>query len=342
MTHLRKTLSVFVSIAIACCANIVNVSAENIVEETQTDEQSFTEAVEITEELKATDVSYIYSPKTRATISVGDVFDKYGVLSSDDAIDFYPFSLSKSRTAIFRFLSENSDYTANLATHDTSTGNVTLSNVWLNHGDVSWSSKLPAGNYCWVILSSTNTYTSARYRISMNARNESGATEHINTSADLSYSTFSYNGTLYMNGINIEDTARNAAKTISKFEDRMEGPSPTNTVATVTVLTGYEYISDSLFYGSYTSTNPYKNVKTGLYHSTDHAIFIPIVGHSMSCTYSTYYVPTQQLIETAVGILVYDLESGKIIDFMSPINIFYANTYFNYTYTYDTYKEITI
>lgn len=60
----------------------------------------------------------------------------------------------------------------------------------------------------------------------------------------------------------------------------------------------------------------------------------------MGCTYATKYVSTQALRETAVGLLVYDLESGKIIDFMSPINIFYANTYFNYTYDYTAYKEI--
>lgn len=107
------------------------------------------------------------------------MFDKIDALSSDDAIDFYSFSVSSPRSVVFRFLSGNSNYTANLGALDTSNGNVTLSNLWLSPNDVKWSSELPAGNYCWVILSKSNTYTTDKYRISMNALNTSGATQHM-------------------------------------------------------------------------------------------------------------------------------------------------------------------
>lgn len=75
-----------------------------------------------------------------------------------------------------------------------------------------------------------------------------------------------------MNGMDIEDAAINAANAISKFEDRYEGPSPTNTVATVTVYTDPKYISGPLYYGSYESSNPNLNLKTGMGHSTANAI----------------------------------------------------------------------
>ncbi len=325
------------AITMAFCSNIICIADDNV---TETEEFPLKDAIEITEEFNETDETYTYIPKTRATSSVSAVFDKIDALSSDDAIDFYTFSVSSSRSVVFRFLSGNSNYTANLASHDPSTGNVTLSNLWLSPNDVKWTSELPKGNYCWVILSSTNTYTTDKYRISMNALNKSGATQHIVSSASLAYSTFAYDDVFLMNGIDVENAAINAANAISKFEDRYEGPSPTNTVATVTVYTDPKYISGPLYYGSYESNNPNLNLKTGMGHSTANAIFIPIEGNIMGCTYATKYVPTQALQETAVGLLVYDLESGKIIDFMSPINIFYANTYFNYTYDYTAYKEI--
>ncbi|HBH95877.1 MAG TPA: hypothetical protein DDX91_08985 [Ruminococcaceae bacterium] len=339
MKKIRKITSAILAITMALWSNIICIAADN---ETENEEITVKDATEITDEFSATGEIISYVPKTRATSSVGAAFDKIDALSSDDAIDFYSFSVSSPRSVVFRFLSGNSNYTANLGALDTSNGNVTLSNLWLSPNDVKWSSELPAGNYCWVILSKSNTYTADKYRISMNALNTSGATQHIVSSATLAYSTFAYDDVFLMNGKNIAETAVKVASEISKFEDRLEGPSPTNTVATVTVNTDPKYICDSLFYGSYESTNPYLNLKTGMGHSTANAIFIPIDGSSMSCTYSTKYVPTELLVQQAVGILVYDLESNKIIDFMSPLNIFYANTIFNYTYEYTSYKEIAI
>lgn len=337
MKYFKKIVSVIIAAALALGSMTVLASAE---EETMLNGMTTSEAYKLTEDFTANGENYSYLPMSRAATVVGTVFDKYGALSSDDAIDFYPFSLSSSRSVIFRFLSTDSNYMANLASYTPSDGNVTLSNFWLNPGDVKWSSNLAKGNYCWVILSNTNTYTTGQYRMSMNAYNASGATAHIATSADFSYSTFKYSGgTLLMNGTNIRTKYNNFIETMDEFQDRYEGALPTHVVATVKVATSKKYICDTPFYGSYTSTNPHTNPINGLGHSTEHAIFIPIEGNVFACTYSTQYVPTQFVSDTANGILVYDLISGEVIDYMSSSNIFYTQT-FGYSFSYNSYTDL--
>jgi hypothetical protein len=279
----------------------------------------------------------------------GDIFDRFGTLSPNDAIDFHLFTLSNARVAIARFLTENTNYAAILGLVD-SLGNVTLSNVWLYHGDSLWFT-LPAGNYCWVVLSTNNTYTNGQYRISMNARNPnsfSGASVsgHVATSANFSHSSFIYsNGVVLLNGNNIYTQINNYLNNQMSgtvFQDRYQGPSPSNIVATVGVVSDASYVIHPLYYGNYTSTNPNINTHTGTARrSSEHVIFIPIDGYVFACSISGTFIPYQFIRDIATGFIIYDLITGTVIDYMSPSNIFYTpGGFFNYTYSYSIYMQL--
>lgn len=350
MKGLRRFISALLAIIIALCSSII-CFAENSGESNESILAA--NVTEITNELALTDIHYTYFGKTRATISVGTTFYKTGTLTSNDAIDFYPFSISSAKTTGFGFASSNSDYRAVLGVLDTSTGDVTLSNISLSPGTSTWTSNLPSGTYCWVVLSSNNTYTTDNYSLGMNASNPTGAAACMFLSADCSRAVFRYtrDGSnpsyyVYSNGTNVTNAIANYIAnemTSDTFNDRYEGPAPSNKRATVGVVSGPGYIigNQTLCYGWYKSTNPYNNLVTGLSHTSYDVVFIPIYGYVYACSVSGSYINYQFIEDVATGFLVYDLHSGKIIDWMSSSNVLYAPTgYFGYEFEYGIYADL--
>lgn len=350
MKGFRKSISALLAIAIAFCSNVI-CSAEN--NEDNIESISAANAIEMTEEITLTDIHHTYFEKSRATVNVGTTFYKTAALSSDDAIDFYPFSLTSAKSTCFGFTSNNANYRAILGLLDTSTGDVTLSNVSLSPGTYSWTSNLPAGTYCWVVLSSNNTYTTDNYSLGMNASNPTGAATLMFLSTDCSRAVFSYTRSgsnpsyyVYSNGTNVTNSIANYIAydmTSDTYSDRYEGPAPSNKRATIGVVSGPGYIvpGETLYYGWYKSTDPYNNLVTGLSHTSYDVVFIPIFGKSYTCSVSGTYISFQLIQDVATGFLVYDVNSGKIIDWMSSSNVLYTpNGYFGYTFEYGIYADL--
>lgn len=342
---LRKFITITLAAAMVFTCGVMNISAEEVA---PLEVEVLTDAVEVSSDIIATGETYNYVPKTRGTTNVGDQFDRYDTLTANDAIDFFPFSLSSSRSVIFRFLSANANYAANLGLL-ANDGTVTLSNIWLDPGDVSWISSLGSGNYCWVVLSLNNTYTTGQYRLSMNARNSSSingysVSRHVATSTNFSSSSFLYtNGDILLNGENVRTQANdyvNNQMSGNVFKGEHTGAAPTNRKVTAAVISSPGWILGPLYYGGYTSTIPSTNPNTGVGYSSEHVILIPIDGNSYTCTYSTNLISTQIFTGQASGFLVYDLISGKVIDWMSSSNLLYVSAYGGFSNSYSVYMQL--
>lgn len=345
MRRIRKFISGILAVTMALCSTLICSAEEN----TNLNEQRLSVTLsEITEELQLTDENYTYFEKSRATSNVGTTFYRTNALEADDAIDFYPFSLTSAKTSVFGFNSSNSNYVAVLGVLDVNDGTVTLSNISVAPGVVTWTSNLPKGTYCWVVMSSNNTYTIDKYTLGMNASNMSGATKVEYISSDYSHAVCRYDiqgrDMVYSNGENITLAAAEFINTMEGtiFKDRYESGGDSAQVATVGVVSSYLDIEgDTLYYGSYTSTNTYKNLENGLYHSSNEVIFIPIKGYTFQCTISGKYIPFQTIRDVATGFLVYDLNTKKVIDWMSSSNIFYVEGgFFNFKFSYGIYADL--
>ena len=80
---------------------------------------------------------------------------------------------------------------------------------------------------------------------------------------------------------------------------------------------------------------------TGLSHTSYDVVFIPIYGYGYACSVSGSYINYQFIEDVATGFLVYDLHSGKIIDWMSSSNVLYAPTgYFGFEFEYGIYADL--
>ena len=355
---IKKRFKIFIStllvFAMMFCVNVTAFAEEvDLTIDTNSSIDEFTDKFTLTE------TTFYYAAETdakntRSVVNVGNLFHATGTLSASNPNDFFPFTVTSAKTVGFGFESENTDFLAGLGILDSSTGSVTLSNISLTPGTLTWMSNLPVGTYCWVVYSPNQTYTPGDYELGMNALNPSGANSCIVLSEDCSRAVFRYNISdhtnpsyyVYSNGINVLlnviDYITNDMGT-NTFQDRYEGPSPSNKIATVGVTSGPGYIitGSNLYYGWYHSTNTSNNLVTGLGHSSDDVVFIPIYGYGYTCSVSGSYINYQLIQDVATGYLVYDLHTESIIDWMSSSNVLYApNGYFDFEYSYGVYADL--
>lgn len=358
MKILRKFTFAALAVTMALCSNVIcsaegndiyaeaiedtgiNFSAEGIVIGNASDE----DVIGLNTEL-----NYLPEIQTYGAFQGSDYIYHSDTLTSDDAVDFYLFTLSGTKTALLT-LQTTADYIAIICPYNPATGDIDVSTSYpyVLKGesrafvDVNNDSQ---NTFCLVVMNLGSEYGSA-YTVGMNATNPAGATVIEYASSNLSRAVCRYsNGYVYSNGNNI--TLAAADFIVNKmngtvFEDQYKSGSPSYQVANVGVVSNGEYIEgDTLYYGSYTSTNDNINLKNNLKHSSDEVIFVPINGYTYLCTISGTYIPYQSLKDIATGFLVYDLKSGKVIDWMSSCNIFYASPgYFTYKYSYSIYAEL--
>ena len=289
----------------------------------------------------------------RGYFNGGDYIYNTDTLTSDDAVDFYgPFSVSGTRTVVMSLTTTNEDYIALLCPYDPSTGNVTVSmNFSVTAGNpqaYTYFNNDSHNNYVAVILNLGSTY-GAEYTFAMNAKNPGSATNFLYAPSNLSRAVFRYsNNDVYSNGTNVTDAIvdfLNNDTGLISFQDRYEGPSPSNKRATVGVTSGPQYIPEdgSLYYGWYTSTNTSNNLMNSLGHSSTEVVFIPIEGYAYTCSVSGTYIPYTLMQGTATGFLVYDINNDAIIDWMSSSNVLYTpNGYFGFSYSYGVYADLEI
>lgn len=358
MKRIRKFISGILAVTLALCSNLIcsaeendtyaetiedtgiNFSAEDIVIDNTSDE----DVIGLN-----TVFNYLPEIQTYGAFQGSDYIYHSDTLTSDDAVDFYLFTLSGTKTALLT-LQTTADYIAIICPYDPATGdiNVSTSYPYVLKGesrafvDVNDDSQ---NTFCLVVMNLGSEYGST-YTVGMNATNPEGATVIEYASSDLSRAVCRYsNGYVYSNGNNI--TLAAADFIVNKmngtvFEDQYKSGSPSYQVANVGVVSqAVDIEGDTLYYGSYVSTNNNINLKNNLKHSSDNVIFVPINGYEYVCSISGTYIPFQVLRDVATGFLVYDLNTGKVIDWMSSSNIFYASPgYFTYKYSYSIYAEL--
>ena len=251
-------------------------------------------------------------------------------LTTDDAIDLYPFTISGTKTVIFRLATDNPDYAAILCPLDTTTNNITLSGPYVMGGDINAVADFNSdgqNTYCAVILNTGSTYGNS-YTFAMNAQSKGGAIDHVSSTGDLSRNVFQYSNGYEMNGMSIGDVVDNYLD--AKFAD-----------ANITRMFTREY---SVYHsgGIYNLCNVYvsshrydldeNNMSlvnyTSNYNSSDAAVLIPVSGDSYHCNRSTNLASNHD-DGVPDGNLVYDILSNEIIDWDSDLNYFYISLYYS-------------
>lgn len=365
MKFFKKTVSAALAVVMALCSNVVCSADDNVLYAEANEKSSIHLSAEdvvcgdtFTENDFELNTVLNYSPEiqSRTVYNAGSYIYHKDTLTSDNAVNFYVFTLSGERTAVLT-LQTTGDYIALICPYDPSTGNVDVSsnNPYVTKGQSKYFSMVNQDNkqknFCLVVMNLGSEY-GASYTVGMNATNPSNAISMEYVNANLSkvvcvcevYGTNKKRDMVFSNGKNITLAAAEYILEMegTVFQDEYKSGGASNITAEVGVVSGGEYIEgDTLYYGTYTSTNPYTNIQNGLGHSSNEVILIPINGYVYTCAIMGNYINYQFLRDVATGFLVYDLNTEKVIDWMSTCNLFYADPgYFNFTFSYTIYAEL--
>lgn len=265
----------------------------------------------------------------------GDLLDHSDSLTTEDSTDFYFFSVPDTRSAIFRILSSNPNYRVDLYEIDWDTNTAYPVGLGGTSGNDLFANGLYAAD--WGLMVTSTGTVGDTYSIQMNVSSPGGATSLMKTSGALQSTVWGYsNGDLYLNENYIASTTQ-AVNTNPhlNWERKFYFTSGGNyqsrdhdiSDARVShITTRANYISD--------------------YASSDNAVLIvlkeetlftyfesvyrsgPPVYHNYSFVDTTGRTTPRRLdwIDTAGNpdILVYDLNTNQVIDFVSNLNYYHS------------------
>lgn len=262
-----------------------------------------------------------------------------GTLTESNTVDFYFFTTTDTtKFLLAQLLSDNKDYVAQLYQID-SADNATATNIYGFAGSLIQLNGLPAGDYALAIFSNNNTY-GQDYILNINVTNPSANIKTVyyitNDLSIFMYETES--GDIYGNGSLIYNTSTKTGSNLTwqrVDETRWES--------------GYEQRTHKVFNvkvkamsepASYSSKKAKSDCVVLLYcdqgtsFSYLHTYYQSGPDHIYESTTNdtTGRTTPRQLDEhDFVGenehYLVYDLNTGSVIDFYSNLNIFYNGKY---------------
>lgn len=260
-----------------------------------------------------------------------------GTLTESNNMDAYFFSVTDSAKFLLAQLkSSNTNYVARLFVVDKEAGDATPTNIYGKPDDLIQLNGLPIGEYALIILSENSTY-GQNYTLNIHAQNPAAnISEVYYLFSDLSIFMFkTETGDVYSNGNLIYNTSTKAGNYLhwqrtdkvswgSGYEQR------THMVLNATVK-GMSKLA------SYSSKNASSNYVVLLYCDEDtefsyvHTYYQSAPDHIYdSTTVDTTGRETPRKLDSvdfAGGnqhILVYDINTGRPIDFYSTLNLFYA------------------
>lgn len=261
-----------------------------------------------------------------------------GQLTEANPMDVYFFSATQSdKFMVAKLNSGNSNYVAHLCLLD-SEGNATATNIYGFAGSLIQLNGLPVGDYAMLIYSNDNTYGSS-YTFNMNASNPAAnLSKAIYLSSDLSIFMFETTaGDVYGNGSFIYNTSTRTGDLGWERIDEVSWGS------------GYEQRTHSVFGVKvkavsgpvkYSSAKAYSDCAVLIYCDIDtHFSYLHTFYQSgidpiyESTTIDTTGQRTPRTLDEFdfeggnEHIIVFDLNTGKAIDFYSTLNIFYAGGY---------------
>jgi len=278
----------------------------------------------------------------RGVFPSSDYIYKEETLTSSDAVDFYPFSVTGTRSIIFRLVSDNSNYVAIVCPYDPTTGDITLNGYYVNAGEVKVYGDFNSNsqnNYCVVVLNQ-GAATGDAYALALNAQSTGYPDEFVNADGALEYVLYRYGTNYLLNGNNIITAlqnyiSNNFSNTSSQVFERENIPEQSGGnyyIMWAKVNSLLSAIGHTVEYGTYYSSG------LGFFA---HAIRIPVSGQSYACYWSTNLVPGTLTTGTPDGYLIYDLVSDTIVDWDSDNNVFYISGQGNETRTFTTILTLT-
>ena len=140
MKLFKKAVSASIAVVMALCSTLICSAEENTNEKllvastiSVSAEESYNTVDEtVTSELVSeadrfeSDIVLNYQPKLRGTFASSDYIYNQDTLTSSDAVDFYTFKVSGTRSVIFRLITTNKDYVAIICPYNPTTGDVKI------------------------------------------------------------------------------------------------------------------------------------------------------------------------------------------------------------------------
>lgn len=335
MKLFKKAVSASIAVVMALCSTLICSAEENTNEKllvastiSVSAEESYNTVDEtVTSELVSeadrfeSDIVLNYQPKLRGTFASSDYIYNQDTLTSSDAVDFYTFKVSGTRSVIFRLITTNKDYVAIICPYNPTTGDVTLSGPYVAAGEIKaigdFNSDMQ-NNYCVVVLNQGSSY-GTNYTFALNAKNSGGATAFINANADLSNAVFNYSDGPKINGVSIQNKVNsyiqanitNEADSVTRVFERHYDSYHTGTVYNicfVAISTAQKYLGLSeMSYGTYVATE----------YNIPHAVFIPVHGGNYICHRNTNVDGVAQTDKDdgdPEGYIIYDILNDDIVD----------------------------
>ncbi|ANY66852.1 hypothetical protein BBD42_10525 [Paenibacillus sp. BIHB 4019] len=266
----------------------------------------------------------------------GDILFHSSSLTASNPQNFYFFSLPTARSIIFRTQSANAGYRVDLYQIDWSTGTAYPTGIGNTSGNLSAANNLPAADF-GLLVTSTGTVGDT-YNIQSNASAPNGAISFNSVSNLLQSVVWKYsNNDLYLNNKRIANTT-NAANTNPhldwerKYYFSYGGnyQSRTHSISDARV----NYITTAVDYHSTNASSNnavlivLKEDTLFMYHYSTFASGPPTQYFQTFVDTKGYTTPRRFGLLDMLGnpqILVYDLNTNKVIDFVSDLNYYYAN-----------------
>ncbi len=259
-----------------------------------------------------------------------------GELTSDDDLDFQFFSVTADKFMVARLLSTNANYVAQLYIVDYETGDATPTNIGNSAGNLIALNGLPAGDYAFIIYSADDTVGDS-YTLQINATNPSNnVAQTLKITNDLLHFVLQYTtGDVYADGtfvynINNMDSA-NTHLNWSRSEDVNWGSGYNHREHSIYNVRIKQVSGPASWSSSHANSDNvmliYCDVNTGFTFMQSAYQSGSYHEYSFKDTFGKV-TPRPLDEEDLTGfshILAYDLNTGTVIDFYSPLNLYYAS-----------------
>lgn len=269
------------------------------------------------------------------TVPINPRVNVSGTLTTESAVNAYFFDVNEDKFMIAQLASDNADYAVQLYVVDYDAGTMTPTNIANTANNLIALNGLPTGNYAFVISSSN--LVGDNYTLRLNATNPASDYNSILkvTPSLLQFVILYTNGDVYANGTyvyNVNPSAStehldwNRDYTFSYDGNYKHREHDISKVVVKSISGPVSYSS------SYASSNNamliYLDVETlFMYYYSE---FTSVPSHHYDTFIDTLGKKTPRRLEAddynyGDHILVYDLNTGKAIDFYSVLNFYYAN-----------------
>lgn len=258
-----------------------------------------------------------------------------GELSVDDAVDFQFFSVTSDKFMVARILSPNANYIAQLYIIDYETGEATPTNIGDLSGNLIALNGLPTGDYAFAIYSADDTVGDS-YTLQLNATNPAAnINKTLKITNDLKHFVLQYaSGDVYGDGTfvyNVNNMKQSNTQLNWKQNEDVNWSG------------GYIHREHEIYNvrikqvsgpASWSSRDAYSDNVMLIYCDVDTGFKFFQSYYQSGGPHEYSFIDTfgrktprpldqEDFLEFS-HILAFDLNTGKSIDFYSPLNIYYA------------------